>query len=70
MNKAIDEFEEFLLADFPSKVFPMTRITGETMFREDYFETEKDVEEYIKLQFRAFRDNLGNENYKESENDE
>lgn len=60
-EKAIDEFEEFLECDLPSKIFPMDRMTGQTMFREDYFESPKDVEEYIKLNFKAFRDNLFSE---------
>lgn len=57
MNKSIDELEEFLLADLPSKIFPMDRTLGRTMFREDFFKTSKDVEKYIKLHFKIFRRN-------------
>lgn len=55
MNKAIDNFEEFLLVDLPTKIFPMERILNQTMFREDFFETKKDVEKYIKDHFKIFR---------------
>jgi len=58
MNKiteAIDNFEEFLLADLPSKIFPMHRLGDETFFREDFFETKKQVEEYIEEHFKVFR---------------
>lgn len=58
IKKAIDEFEEFLIVDMPSKVFPMDRNLGVTTFREDMFEKPKDVEDYIKLHFKIFRNEL------------
>lgn len=61
MEKAVNDFEDFLMADLPSKIFPMDRITGETLFREDFFETKKDVESYIEQHFKVFRDQLKEE---------
>ena len=58
INKAIDEFEEFLLCDLDTKIFPMDRVTGRTMFRQDFFQTKKDVHDYIEEHFRILRENI------------
>ena len=55
IDEAINDCELFLLCDLPSKVFPMDRTLGTTMFRQDFFETAKDVEKYIKGHFKVLR---------------
>lgn len=58
LNEAINDLEDFLIADLPSKVFPMMRIKDQTMFREDYFFSTKDVVQYIEDHFKVFRKQL------------
>lgn len=59
--KAIEEAEQFLICDMPSKVFPTDRMTGETMFREDYFESKKEIEKYLKAHFRILKKQIKEE---------
>lgn len=63
INK-IDELEIFLLADLPSKVFPMERIFDETTFREDFFKTKDEIEKYIEEHFRILREQIKKEKIK------
>ena len=62
VEKVTTEFEQFLLSDLPSKIFPVDRTLGYTAFREDFFETPKDVENYIEEHFKIFREELKNGN--------
>lgn len=55
INEAINDLEEFLICDLPSKVFPMDRTLGTTMFRQDYFETKKQIEKYIFQHFKILK---------------
>jgi len=59
--KAVEEAEEFLICDMPSKVFPTDRMTGKTMFREDYFQSKKEIEEYLKLHFEILKKQIKEE---------
>lgn len=68
MDKAIDDFELFLLVDLPSKIFPhdetLEKLKGEDWYREDYFKNKKEVEEYIKGHFKVLRTEIKNgDNY-------
>jgi len=58
--KAIDNFEEFLLCDLPSKIFPKTEVNGEVWCREDYFKNKDEVKKYIEELFEVFRKELMN----------
>lgn len=62
---AIDNFEEFLECDLPSMVFPkdeiLGKVKGEDWYREDAFQTKEDVERYIAIHFKVFRDELAQE---------
>lgn len=62
--EVIDNFEEFLLVDLSSKIFPkdelLSEIRKEDWYRTDAFETKKDVEKYIKAHFKVFRKELNN----------
>lgn len=55
VNEAIRDLEMFLLCDLPSLVFPMDRVTGKTMFREDFFESKRQIEKYIHTHFKILK---------------
>jgi len=51
IKELIEDLKIFLISDMPSKVFPTDRMTGKTMFREDYFESKKEIEDYLEANF-------------------
>jgi len=53
IKEAIEELETFLIVDMPSKVFPTDRKTGQTMFRQDYFDSKKEIKEYLEFHFKT-----------------
>ena len=55
VSEAINDLETFFHADLPSKIFPMERLTNQTWFREDFFETNKQVGKYVKEHFSILR---------------
>ncbi len=54
----IDELQEFLECDLYSKFRPVEKIKGEEWCREDYFKSEEDFLEYIRLHFNAMKKRL------------
>jgi len=60
--EAIDNFEQFLLVDLPSKIFPkdetLSKLKGENWYRVDSFKDKKEVKEYIEGHFDIFRKEL------------
>ena len=59
INKAINDFEEFLDADLPSKIFPhdevLKKVKCEDWYRQDTFESKEEVRKYIAGHFDVFR---------------
>ena len=52
VEEYIQELEDFLLADIPSKIFPKEKVNGKNFIREDYFKNIKEVEKYIMEHFK------------------
>lgn len=53
-KEAIKNFKEFLEVDMWSKIYPIVRLRNENWCREDYFESEKDFQEYLDIHFGIF----------------
>jgi Asp-tRNA(Asn)/Glu-tRNA(Gln) amidotransferase C subunit len=51
----INELQEFLECDMPTKIFPFEIVEGKNWYREDSFKSIKEVEEYLKLHFDTLK---------------
>ena len=62
--KAVDELEEFLLSDLPTKIFPEEIIRTGVWIREDKFNHIWEVRDYIEEHIKIFRKQLEKEQQK------
>jgi len=61
IKKAIDNLQDFLECDMPSKIFPQETFNKQRWVRTDYFRTRKDVEQYIEDHFKVLWNEINGE---------